>query len=198
MIVLSECLRSCVFSLFCFWLQLLQGRIVCFEREICSCVKPSQAVQITTLNAVASHMRVFFPPLLLTCEVVPWLLDQVESEMCWKSSLVGWLGCTRATCDSGHLMHAIMTEVSVEPRVLVLAELALYLLYSICSVFPLKLGLVSRTLVFLYILYICVYLREDRPIQCSLGKPHESVCVFVTLGQIKNSPVSRDMNCEFL
>lgn len=111
-------------------MQVLRGRIVCLEMEICSCVKPSQAVQITTLIAVANHMRVFFPPLLVTCEVVPWLLDQVESEMYRKSSLVCWLSCTRGTCDSGHLMHAIMIEVSVEPRVLVLAELALYLLFS--------------------------------------------------------------------
>lgn len=122
--------KLCIFSFLFLTVQVLRGRIVCFEMEICSCVKPSQAVQITTLNAVANHMRVFFPPLLLTCEVVPWLLDQVESEMYWKSSLVSWLSCTGATCGSGHLMHAIMTEVSVEPGVLVLAELALYLLFS--------------------------------------------------------------------
>lgn len=129
MVVLSEWLRSCVFSLF-LAVQVLRGRVVCFEMEICSCVKPSQVVQITTLVAVANHMRVFFPPLLLMCEVVPWLLDQVESEMYWKSSLVSWLSCTRAACDSGHLMHAVRTEVGVEPRVLVLAEVALYLLFS--------------------------------------------------------------------
>lgn len=124
--------KLCIFSFLFLTVQMLRGRIVCLEMERCSCVEPSQAVQITTLIAVANHMRVFFPPLLLTCEVVPWLLGQVESEVYWKSSLVSrlWLSCTRGTCDSGHLMHAIMTEGSVEPRVLVLAELALYLLFS--------------------------------------------------------------------
>lgn len=122
--------KLCIFSSLFLAVQVLRGRVVCFEMEICSCVNPSQVVQITTLVAVANHMRVFFPPLLLMCEVVPWLLDQVESEMYWESSLVSWLSCTRGTCDSGHLMHAIMTEVSVEPWVLVLAELALYLLFS--------------------------------------------------------------------
>lgn len=63
--------KLCIFSFLFLTVQVLRGRIVCFEMEICSCVKPSQAVQITTLNAVANHMRVFFPPLLLTCEVVP-------------------------------------------------------------------------------------------------------------------------------
>lgn len=121
--------KLCIFYFLFLTVQVLRGRIVCFETEICSCVKPSQVVQITTLIAVANHMRVFFP-LLLKCGVVPWLLDQAESEMYWKSSLVSWLSCTRGTRDSGHLMHAIMTEVSVEPRVLVLAELALYLLFS--------------------------------------------------------------------
>lgn len=70
MVVLSECLRSCVFFLF-LTMQVLRGGVVCFEMANCSCVKPSQVVQITTLIAVANHMRVFFPPLLLMCEVVP-------------------------------------------------------------------------------------------------------------------------------
>lgn len=165
--------KLCILSFLFLTMQVLRGGVVCFEMEICSCVKPSQVVQITTLIAVANHMRVFFPPLLLMCEVVPWLLDQVESEMYWKSSLVSWLICTRGPCDSGHLMHAIMTEVSVEPRVLVLAELALYLLFSFWYMLCLSTqdrNLAYRTLVFLYILYICVYLREDRPIHCSLEK----------------------------
>lgn len=39
-------------------MQVLQVRID-FEMETCSFVKPSQVVQITTLNAVANHKRFF-------------------------------------------------------------------------------------------------------------------------------------------
>lgn len=65
-----------------------------FEIETCSFVKPSQVVQLTTLNAVANDMSFFFLS-YLTCLIVPWILDQVESEIFWKSDLVSWTNCTQ-------------------------------------------------------------------------------------------------------
>lgn len=60
MIVLNECPRSSVFYLLCFSrkVQVEQIRIG-FAMETCSFVKPSQAVQITTFDAVANHVRFF-------------------------------------------------------------------------------------------------------------------------------------------
>jgi len=54
----NELLRLHILSFLFLTMQVLQVRID-FEMETCSCVKPSQAVQATTLNAVANHVRFF-------------------------------------------------------------------------------------------------------------------------------------------
>lgn len=83
--------------------------------------------------------------------------------MYWKSSLVSWLSCTRGTCDSGHLMHAIMTEVSVEPRVLMLAELALYLLFSfmvsVGSFHPRQVSCLQDSCFSIHFVHMCISTR---------------------------------------